>query len=515
VNFQLLLSHQRHPAQEDSCILNLLWYIKLLIPHTTYSRHQKEVETRVAPPSLIEKGADKRKGIAPTIGIAVAALTVIILIGIIVFPSSPIKTLFVNTNSVIIPPNDGKQTTTLGTLLPLSGALSSLGESEAAALKVAIKDVNGYFSKTNSNTRVGLIIEDTQTNPADSLDRLKNLAAKGVRIVIGPATSADVQEVEDYANKNGILIISPSSTARSLSGGYNVFRFVLDNTHQADAISRHIWQDGIRYVVPIWRTDVYGNDIVSAVKEDFGKLGGIVLDGIGYAPRTGDFSTSLNRINFIIWDQDLRSLSSKVTQAIDRFGADKVGVYLVAFDEVVPIFIEAQNQPVLSMVKWYGSGTSALNNKLVRNTEAAMFAAKTDFINPIFGVNNNSYKFKLVDNQIQEMIGRVPRSYAEVAYDAFWVAALTENATAGTKDINSLRKTFLQIANSHTGITGNTSLDEAGYRKYGDYDFWAVKANDGTNNDHSVFQWEKVGVFKSDTNTTYDLTLPISKKLHS
>ncbi len=160
------------------------------------------------------------------------------------------------------------------------------------------------------------------------------------------------------------------------------------------------------------------------------------------------------------------------------------------------------------MVKWYGSGTSALNNKLVRNIEAAMFAAKTDFINPIFGL-------KLLDNQIQEMIGRVPRSYAEVAYDAFWVAALTENATAGTKDINSLRKTFLQIANSYTGITGNTSLDEAGYRKYGDYDFWAVKANDGTNNDHSVFEWKKVGVFRSDANTTYDLTPPISKKLHS
>ncbi len=246
------------------------------------------------------------------------------------------------------------------------------------------------------------------------------------------------------------------------------------------------------------------------MKKDFGKLGGIVLDGIGYAPRTGDFSTSLNRINFIIWDQDLRSLSSKVTQAIDRFGADKVGVYLVAFDELVPIFIEAQEQPVLSMVKWYGSGTTALNNRVVKNVEA-IFEAKTDFINPIFGVDNNSYKFKVVDDQIQEMIGRVPRSYAEVAYDAFWVAALTENVTAETKDINSLRKTFLQIANSYTGITGNTSLDEAGYRKYGDYDFWAVRASDVTDNDHSIFEWKKIGVFKSDANTIP----PISKKLHS
>jgi ABC-type branched-subunit amino acid transport system substrate-binding protein len=134
------------------------------------------------------------------------------------------------------------------------------------------------------------------------------------------------------------------------------------------------------------------------------------------------------------------------------------------------------------------------------------------FINPISGGDNNSYKFKLVDNQIQEMIGRVPRSYAEVAYDAFWVAALTENATAGT---NFFKENVLEIANSYTGITGNTSLDEAWYRKYGDYDFWAVKVNDGTNNDHSVFEWKKVGVFRSDANTTYDLTPLISKKLHS
>src|SRR5215469_2249445 len=80
----------------------------------TDCRHQKESgETKVAPPTLIEKGSDKRKRIVPSIGIAVAALTIIVLIGILVFPSSPLKTLFVNANSeVIIPPNDGKQTTT-------------------------------------------------------------------------------------------------------------------------------------------------------------------------------------------------------------------------------------------------------------------------------------------------------------------------------------------------------------------------------------------------------------------
>lgn len=101
-----------------------------------------------------------------------------------------------------------------------------------------------------------------------------------------------------------------------------------------------------------------------------------MLSGVGYTPHTGDFSTSLNRINFIIWDQDLKSLSSKVKEAVAQFGDSKVGVYLVSFDEVVPIFIQAQNFPILSTVKWYGSDGSALNDKLARNADAANFAKK-------------------------------------------------------------------------------------------------------------------------------------------
>ncbi|MGB6531185.1 MAG: penicillin-binding protein activator [Candidatus Nitrosopolaris sp.] len=479
----------------------LLWYIKLLIPSATTHefQHRKEVVTTIAHTSLTEKGAAKRR--VPTIAIAVATLAAIVLIGILVYPSSPLKTLFANTNSeVIIAPSGGKQSITIGALLPLSGAWSSVGESEDAAVKIAIKDVNQNFSKSNSNTRVGLIIEDTQTNPAISLEKLKNLAAKGVRIVIGPATSADVQKVQDYATENGILLISPSSTAPSLAiPGNNVFRFVPDDTHQAQAISKQMWQDGVRVVVPIWRADVYGNDLVNATRADFRNLGGIMLDGVGYIPQTGDFSTSLNRINFIIWDQDLRSLSSKVNDAVVQFGADKVGVYLVAFDEVVPIFIEAQNFPMLSMVKWYGSDGSALNNKLVRNAEASTFATKTGFVNPIYGVDKakNSYKFAVVNKEIRQKIGRLARSYADVAYDAFWVAALTENATGGTNDINYLKKTFLQISNSYTGITGDTSLNQAGDRKHGDYDFWAIKPSDRNNN---AFVWTQVARFQINAN---------------
>jgi len=228
--------------------------------------------------------------------------------------------------------------------------------------------VNQYLSKSNSNIRIGIVVEDTRTDPAVSLEKLQDLASKGVRIVIGPATSAELGELQYYATQKGIMLISPSSTAPSLAVvGNNVYRFVPDDTYQAQAISKLMWQDGVRVVVPMWRTDIYGNELVGNVREDFEKLGGTVLPGIGYVPDTGDFSSSLNRINFIIWGQDLKSLASKISQAINHYGTDKVGVYLVAFDEVAPIFIGAQNQPVLATVKWFGSDGSVLNNKLVKN----------------------------------------------------------------------------------------------------------------------------------------------------
>jgi len=92
----------------------------------------------------------------------------------------------------------------------------------------------------------------------------------------------------------------------------------------------------------------------------------------------------------------------------------------------------------------------------------------------------------LVESEIQNMIGRIPRSYASVAYDSLWVAALTESPIRATNDINTLTKTLVRIADSYTGVTGSTTLNEAGDRKYASYYFWRVI------DQNNVFSWEPV-----------------------
>jgi ABC-type branched-subunit amino acid transport system substrate-binding protein len=58
-----------------------------------------------------------------------------------------------------------------------------------------------------------------------------------------------------------------------------------------------------------------------------------------------------------------------------------------------------------------------------------------------------------------------------------------ENASRATNNINTLTRTLVQIADSYTGITGSTALNEAGDRKYASYDFWGVIVK------NSVFSW--------------------------
>jgi branched-chain amino acid transport system substrate-binding protein len=491
----------------------LVWYLKYLSLHHHAApllrprREATNVDTRLHNDHIIDviptpdsKKVTRKKRMRTG---TIISISLILVSGFVVYSIYPAIFSFGNANTeIIIPALAGsKHNITLGALLSLSGTSASLGESEEAGLKIAVKDVNEYFKQAGTNLGVGLVIEDTHTDPLLGIEKLKDMASKGIRFVIGPSTSAELEAMKDYANKNGIILISPSSTAPFLAiPGDNIFRLVPDDTHQAEAITTQMWKDGISAIIPMWRADIYGNRLVNSMKEDFRMLGGSVMNGIGYAPPVGHFSASLDRINLVLWDQRLKALNSEVTQAVSTYGAKKVGVYIVAFDEVVPIFIQAQDLPNLSKVRWYGSDGSVLNEGLVRNVDAANFAAKTRLLSPIYAVRiSHNERGNLIEGEIQKMIGSIPRSYASVAYDSLWIASLTENASHATNNnITLLTTTLTRIANSYNGITGSTSLNQAGDRKYANYDFWEiVKRN-------SIFEWELVNS-SSQVNNNYEV----------
>ena len=364
----------------------------------------------------------------------------------------------------------------IGALLPLSGALSSSGESTRVALELATNELNEYLVELESPTKVSLLVEDTATDPAVALEQLQRLPERGVNLVIGPDSSLEVEAVKSYADDHGIILISQGSTAPSLAiPGDNVFRFVPDDTQQAEAIAQLMWDDGVKLVIPVWRGDVWGDDLAAATKRSFETFGGTAAEGLRYNPEAAQFPAVLERLNELVSD------------AIAQYGdTDAVAIHLMAFEEVVPLFREARNYPLLGSVRWYGSDGTALNKALVSSPEAAEFAAKAGFFSSLYG----GFEEGPIQVQIQERIGRTPETDALAAYDALWVATLACLAAGDADDAASLKKALVRTANSYYGATGWTALNEAGDRAFGDYEFWAIeKVNEG-------YEWVRVARYE-------------------
>jgi ABC-type branched-subunit amino acid transport system substrate-binding protein len=499
----------------------LLWSIVyLVIPQTTVNRNTNSSDNFNSSVRIPSAEFDKstRPGKARFSNLTffaiagVSVFSVIFIIGTVLSSSSILSLnqphLSVGRSDIVTEElqehSSSGDTVRFGALLPITGVSSSSGKSTEAALEMALNDVNANFSKSNSSLLYELVMHDTESDPTVSLEKLRLLAKEGIRIVIGPATSAELKATKDFADKNDIILFSPSSTAPSLAvEGDNVFRLVPDDSHQAKAISKMMWDQGIRLVIPFWRDDVYGSELMQAVRANFQAMGGEFdkyAEKLGYAPRTGHLAASLHRINFIMWDNALKVLESRVQSAISQYGIDKVGVYMVSLDEVTPIFIQAYSHPVLSKVKWYGSDGSALNDALVRHYESGFFAVNTSFYNPIPRFdNNNDDNGNLYDNLLEKIRKEVhtePSPYSAAAYDILWVAAIAENMTrhnvnniTDIQGIQDLRDTIIRSAKSYLGVTGNTTLNNMGDRAKGEYDFWKVTTN--MSDDKEPFGWIK------------------------
>jgi ABC-type branched-subunit amino acid transport system substrate-binding protein len=393
----------------------------------------------------------------------------------------------------------------VGAILPFTGSFSSLGKSVKVALEKAEYDVNKHFEKMNSSSSSSsspphftLLMANSKTTPEETLVAIKKLHEHGANIIVGPSIGSTVLAAKEYADANNIILISYSSTSSSLSiEGDNLFRLVPDDTYQGKIVAERMIKDGIKVIVPIWRGGLYSNDLYKSTKYYFEKLGGEVEEGINYKPYTGKFATSLHRINFLMWNQELEKLNALVADAIKKYGVNSVGVYVISFDEITPILIQSTLYENLGKVRWYGSDKIAQNHQITKNIDAALFAMKTHLSNPLYSIDSESKKLhdlkEVLEKQLHE-VGSI--TYSALAYDSYWIAALSldKNNTNfnNSNNENITKKSFKEIIRETAesfdeGISGKIKLNKAGDRLDGNFDFWIVAKD----NDTQSYEWKK------------------------
>jgi branched-chain amino acid transport system substrate-binding protein len=368
----------------------------------------------------------------------------------------------------------------VGVLASLTGSWSSLGQTTVAALEIAEEQIKAEAIRQHGGYRFHFFVRDTQLDPSQALDAIQDLDRRGVKIIIGPQSSAEVAMIKPYADAHDILVISQGRTASSLAiAGDNIFRFCPNDTREAEAIVALMWHDGIRAIVPLWRNDAGNNGLHDSVQSAFQLQGGTVEAGYQYEPTTSDFSVATG------------SVAGQIDNLVGG-GTDPatIGVYLAAFDEVVDVFHSAQGNTTLSNTAWYGSDGVALSAALTGDSTAAAFADSVGYPNPIFGLDDAlQNEWQPIADEIEARTGITPDAFALSGYDALFVVQRALEDVGDLRDFPAFKAAFVDEASAYEGVTGSTALDAAGDRLKRDFDFWAVEPQGG---DHS---WVRIGTY--------------------
>ena len=374
-----------------------------------------------------------------------------------------------------------KKQIVIGALFSVTGGWPTLARTSSIAAQIAVEDVNSYFNKIGADLEVQVVIKDTKLDPDVALKRLQEFAAEGIQIVVGPQSSAEIAAIRSFAEQNGILILSQSSTAGSLSiSGDNVFRLCPDDKLEGEAIAALMHADGIRAIVPIWRNDAGNAGLESSTRAHFTDLGGTALSGVKYETDTRNFSSQV------------QALEGQVRDALvahDQNTAE-VGVYLAGFDEVVSLLKLAAGSNTLSSVRWYGSDGVALSQALLNDPEASQFAIDANYPTPLPGLPTEAAPvWRPIVKRIEEQTGTAPEAFALGIYDAIQLVARTVALRPQERTSRFVKQNLREVASKYFGATGWTILNKNGDRRFGTFYFMAIRDVRGTR------QWVSIGTY--------------------
>lgn len=195
---------------------------------------------------------------------------------------------------------DGDGTLTVGSLLPQTGSLSSLGPPEFAGVELAVQEINEAG---------GVLDADVEYIEGDSGDTSQDIAnptvdrllAADVDVIIGAASSDVSKNVIDKIVNAGVIQYSPANTSPDFTtieddGLY--FRTAPSDVLQGRILGETILADGNTSVGVISQQSEYGEglavNLISAVEAS----GGTVSPGepVFYDPNTSNFDAQVGEI---------------------------------------------------------------------------------------------------------------------------------------------------------------------------------------------------------------------------
>ena len=193
---------------------------------------------------------------------------------------------------------DGDKTLLLGLIGPMTGDNANYGTSTRDGAQIAVDEIN-EAGGVNGYTFV-LDTQDSQGDPDSAVSAYGKLMDSGMNVSLGCVLSGEAQSVITAAVEDGILIVTPTSSAVAcIEGNPNAFRVCFNDAAQGTASADYIADNNLGTKIAVfYQSDI---DYSAGLYETFAAEAAvkgleIVEEQTFTAGSNTDFSTQINAI---------------------------------------------------------------------------------------------------------------------------------------------------------------------------------------------------------------------------
>jgi len=186
----------------------------------------------------------------------------------------------------------------IGAIFPLSGTVAFYGNESRDGALLAIEEANaagGLLGK-----KIALLWEDDEGDAAKAVNALTKLTTRDkVSFVIGSSTSGPTQAMSTLAQKNKVVLVSPSATNIDVTkAGDYIFRACFIDPFQGVVGADFAYETlGSRRAAVLYDAGAdYNTGLADSFKKQFKALGAQIVADEAYQTGDVDFNAQITRI---------------------------------------------------------------------------------------------------------------------------------------------------------------------------------------------------------------------------
>jgi len=183
----------------------------------------------------------------------------------------------------------------IGVIVPLTGEYAEYGKTIQNALTICMDDICIEQNKF----KYELVFEDDQAQPKMAISAIEKLiTTDNIKYVIGGFTSSSSVAIYPIAERNKVILFSPSSSTPTLSKNTPYFfRNWPSDEVQAKKYASYTYKEfGKRKVSTVYSVSDYGMFVNKIFTQQFKNLGGDISGQYGYTPNNNDFRTIITKL---------------------------------------------------------------------------------------------------------------------------------------------------------------------------------------------------------------------------